>query len=165
VPETRVERVLFGLGVAAIVAIAVLIYFARSGDSATNPSTTNRIAQPAPAAIAPAAKTSKESGPQAGQTETQTRPTSRSTGVTLELIAARAESWVEIRSGSAQGAILFAGIMEQGSEQSFRAPRLYARFGSAGSLDARVNDAELRLQPGTYSALITRGGLETVSAG
>ena len=54
--------------------------------------------------------------------------------------------------------------MGQGSVRSFRAPRLYARFGQAGSLDARLNGTALRLPPGTYSALITRRGLETVSA-
>ena len=38
VPETRVERVFFGLGVGLIIAIAALIVFARSGDSATTQS-------------------------------------------------------------------------------------------------------------------------------
>jgi hypothetical protein len=164
VPETRAERVIFGLGIAAIAGIVVLIAFARSGDSATNPSRIDTAARPAQAAYAPAAATKKASDGPRTQTRTQARPESRSTGVRLRLSAVRAESWVEIRSGSAQGEVLFVGIMEEGSVRSFRAPRIYARFGQAGGLDARLNDTALRLPPGTYSALITRQGLESVSA-
>ena len=53
--------------------------------------------------------------------------------------------------------------MGTGSARSFRAPRLYVRFGYAGGLDARLNDRALRLPPGAYSALITPRGLSPPS--
>ena len=109
--------------------------------------------------------TSKASGGQRTRAATKTGPQSRPSDVSLQLTAARAESWVEIRSGSAQGKVLFVGIMDDGSVQSFRAPSLYARFGQAGSLDARMNGAALRLPPGTYSTLITPRGLKGVPTG
>jgi Domain of unknown function (DUF4115) len=164
VPETRVERVIFGLGIAAVAGIAVLIAFARSGGSATNPAMTATTARPAQAAHAPAAATTNASDGPRTQTGAQARPELAPSGVRLRLSAARAESWVEIRSGSAQGEVLFVGIMEEGSVRFFRAPRIYARFGRAGGLDVRLNDTALRLPPGTYSALITRQGVESVSA-
>src|SRR4051812_26473837 len=162
-PETRVERIVFVLGFGVIAAIAVLIVFARSGDSATSPTTSNTTIRPAQPAYAAAATTSKESGARSTQNGTETRPVTRASEVRLRLTAARAESWVEIRAGSAQGDVLFVGIMGEGAARSFRAPRLYVRLGNASGLDARLNDAPLQLPPGTYSALITPRGLESVS--
>ena len=162
VPETRLERIIFALGVLAIAGIAVLIAFARSSDSATSAPAAARTAATRPAAASFSTTMGQE--PPTTQTQTQTHAQA-SSGVTLRLTASRADTWVEIRSGSARGKVLFIGIMTEGEARSFRGSKLYARFGNAGSLDARLDGVALQLQPGTYSALVTSRGLEQVSAG
>jgi hypothetical protein len=122
-------------------------------------------ASPSPAAVAavrPAAKAVTR-----GPTEIREPqpPRRRASGVTLQLSAARSDSWVELRSSSAQGDVLFTGLITLGETRSFRAPRLYARFGNASALDARLNGKRLGLQPGTYSALVTPRGLADVTPG
>jgi hypothetical protein len=163
VPETRLERIIFALGLFAIAGIAVLIAFAHSGDSATSATTTPAKGSTTATrrAATPVSPTTRQE-PATTQTQTHARAPS---GVRLRLTAARADSWVEIRSGSAGGKVLFVGLMTEGEARSFRSSKLYARFGAAGSFDARLDGVPLHLPPGTYSALVTRRGLEQISAG
>ena len=58
-------------------------------------------------------------------------------------------SWLEIRSGSPTGRVLFSGTLEPGKALAFRAPRLWARFGAAGNLTITQNGRPVRLM-GTY---------------
>jgi len=153
VPETRVERIIFALGVCTIAAIAALIVLDGGEAPASPPPVTVAAVRPAPKTV-----TRRPTG----IPEPQPRPR-RPHGVTLQLSAARSDSWVELRSSSAQGDVLFTGLINLGETRSFRAPRLYARFGNASALDARLNGKLLGLQPGTYSALVTPRGLADVT--
>jgi hypothetical protein len=162
VPETRLERVIFALGLCAAAAIAALIVFNRSDvPEARPPAVEAAPARPAAEVTTVPAEAARE--PTAVQRQTpRPRPAS---GVRLQLTASRGDSWVELRSGSAQGDVLFSGIVAQGETRSFSAPRLYARFGNAASLDARLNGRTFELRPGTYSALVTSRGLADVTLG
>jgi hypothetical protein len=160
VPETSLERIIFALGLFVIAGMAILIPFAGSSDSVTNaPPGATTVARPAAATTSFSSLIGQE--PATTQTHAQPAPS----GLKLQLTSSRADSWIEIRSDSAQGKVLFVGIMTQGEARSFRGSKLYARFGNAGSLDARLNGMALPLQPGTYSALVTSRGLKQVSAG
>ena len=61
--------------------------------------------------------------------------------------------------------LLFTGTITRGQTRSFRAGRIYARFGNASAFDARLNGKRLGLPPGTYSAVVTTRGLADVTAG
>jgi RodZ C-terminal domain len=78
------------------------------------------------------------------------------------LTASRGDSWLEVRSGSATGTVLYTGTLTSGSSKTFQAGAIWARFGSAGNLDAQLNGASLHLPIGTYSALFDPGGFQQV---
>ena len=74
-------------------------------------------------------------------------------------LGATADTWVEVRSGSAGGNVLYSGILAQGSVKRFRDKKVWVRFGAAANLTARLNGRPLQLPPGTYDALVRARGL------
>ena len=155
-PETRVERIIFGLGVVAIAALVALIVLERTDRFAMRDT---HAAIP----MTPAGTTRVES---TTESETMAEPTATSepprtaSGVTLKLKAI-ADTWVEIRADSPDGDVLYSGILPQGNAKRFRSSRVWASFGAASNVSARLNGNPLQLLPGTYSALITTRGLHT----
>jgi hypothetical protein len=155
-PETRLERALFGVGLVAIVALGLAI--ARSWHHTS----------PAGSAIAasststPGTTTVAASVPDSARGTTATVVPTAGVGAELSLTAAR-DTWVEIRSGSASGTILFTGTLGAGATKTFAAAALWARFGAAADVAAQLNGRTLQLPAGTYSARFTSGGFSQVS--
>jgi hypothetical protein len=149
-PETRGERIIFGIGALAIAALVALIVL----------QTTDRFeTRDTPAAAGPvttAAARTEEAAQ--GETTAAPEPPRIASGVRLTL-SATVDTWVEIRSGSAGGDVLYSGILPQGSAKRFRSTRLWASFGAASNLTAHLNGKPLHLPPGTYSALVGARGL------
>jgi hypothetical protein len=58
-------------------------------------------------------------------------------------------SWLEVRRGSATGAVLFTGELAPGRTLHLAGKRLWARFGAAGNLTITANGRPVRLV-GTY---------------
>jgi uncharacterized protein DUF4115 len=81
----------------------------------------------------------------------------------LVLVASGGDSWLDVRSGSAQGKVLYAGTLAQGGKVDVKAKRLWVRFGAASHLTAQLNGKPLPLRLGTYNALISPGGLQFVA--
>ena len=165
-PETRGERIIFGIGALAIAALIALIVlqttdlFETRQTPAARPvttaeATTEAAAQAPPAPAAPDAAT--------GEPTAAPEPTRIASGVRLTLRAI-ADTWVEVRSGSAGGDVLYSGILPQGSSKRFRSTQLWASFGAASNLTARLNGKSLHLPPGTYSALVRARGLQPLGA-
>jgi hypothetical protein len=77
--------------------------------------------------------------------------------VVLVLTASTGASWLDIRQGSASGARLFVGTLEQGKTLRFTAPRLWVSAGSLSSLSAKVN--------GHVAALVGSGSPATLVFG
>jgi hypothetical protein len=155
-PETRIERFIFGAGALAIAVLVTLIVLETTDRFGTNQThaATRRAATPAAtntAATTTASETIVES------TAAPEPPRSPS-GITLRLKAS-ADTWVEIRAGSADGDVLYSGILPQGNAKRFRTSKVWASFGAASNLTARLNGNRLQLPPGTYSALISTSGL------
>jgi hypothetical protein len=160
-PETRVERGLFVLGLVAIAALGFAI--AHLWHHA-------RVAAPAPqtAAISTQAGTTAQTATESARTGvTATTRSSRTTGSTTAtrstatasptgpvslVLTARVETWIEVRSLSATGQVLYAGMLPAGSSKAFRSRSLWARFGSGGNLSARLDGKALHLPSGTYDA-------------
>jgi Domain of unknown function (DUF4115) len=162
-PETRGERIIFAicaLMIAVLVALIVLETatdgFWRRDTSAvagqmTVAVTTEAAASPSPATSAPESTTAE-----ATTSETTATAPAQITRLTLSAIA---DTWVEIRSESAGGEVLYSGILPQGTAKHFRSTHLWASFGAAANLNARLNGKPLHLPPGTYSALLDQRGL------
>jgi hypothetical protein len=198
-PETRLERALFVLGLAAIAALCVLIVHYRHNTSTaaplastaaltTSPAATDAVtertrkkaapahptrptsetiaptqtatATPTTTAAAPATTTS----PLAATTTAPTTAATTSAAATTELVltASRGDSWLEVRSGSSTGTILYTGTLTAGSTKTFQAASIWVRFGAASNLDASLNGSTLALPLGTYSALFDSGGFQKV---
>ena len=154
-PETRLERIVFVIGLIAAVVVAGSIFLslkhgpARRGAGEAAPTTATTAARvtrtPAPAA-APAT------------TAVRTRP-HQAAAISLWLTASRGSSWLEVRSGSARGRVLYAETLSAGRSAAFRGRRLWLRLGAASNLDASLGGRPLRLPGGTYSTLVTAKGL------
>lgn len=72
--------------------------------------------------------------------------------VDLRIAAHGTGSWLEIRRGSATGAILYSATLTDGQALHFRAPKLWGRFGAASNLTITANARPVRVQ-GTYEKL------------
>lgn len=173
-PDTRVERIIFGIGALAIAALVALIvlqttdlFETRDRPAAARPVTTAAATTGAASQAPPPATTTPETttAPQTttGETTAPPEPPRIASGVRLRL-SATVDTWVEIRSGSADGDVLYSGILPQGSAKRFRSTRLWASFGAASNLTARLNGKPLHLPPGTYSALVGARGLQPLGS-
>jgi hypothetical protein len=154
-PETRIERFIFGIGALAITALVALILLEMTGRFATRQTQAATRASPAATTTA---NTKTASETLAESTAAREPPHSPS-GITLRL-KANADTWVEIRARSAEGNVLYSGILPQGDAKRFRSTQVWASFGAASNLTARLNGNPLRLPPGTYSALVSSKGLQ-----
>lgn len=157
-PETRGEWTVFAIGALAIAALVALIVLQSATDrlEAREPAVTARVSVAATtqAASATSAATSTEA-----QT-TAEAPAATSTAIAKLTLSALADTWVEVRSGSAGGDVLYSGILPQGTAKHFRSPHLWASFGAAANLTARLNGKFVRLPPGTYSARVGPHGVK-----
>ena len=173
-PDTRVERIIFGIGALAIAALVALIvlqttdlFETRDRPAAARPVTTAAATTGAASQAPPPATTTPETPtapqPTTGETTAPPEPQRTASGVRLRL-SATVDTWVEIRSGSADGDVLYSGILPQGSAKRFRSTRLWASFGAASNLTARLNGKPLHLPPGTYSALVGARGLQPLGS-
>jgi hypothetical protein len=174
-PETRVERILFGVGALAIAALVALIviettdrFETRDTSAAAQPVTsaaaTPEVAAPTSAAATTAPVTTTASEATTGDTTAVPEQAPRATGGVRLRLSATADTWIEIRSGSADGDVLYSGILPQGSTEGFRSTQLWTSFGAASNLRARLNGKPLQLPPGTYSALVDADGLQPLDA-
>jgi hypothetical protein len=165
-PETRGERIMFAIGALAIAALAALIVLQTatdrfdpretSGDAAavTRGTTAEATASTQPAESAAPQTTA---APDATTGETGAEAASRTARLELTAIA---DTWVEVRSESAHGEVLYSGVLPQGAEERFRRAHLWASFGAAANLTARLNGRPLKLPAGTYTALVGARGLK-----
>lgn len=53
----------------------------------------------------------------------------------IEITAPRGESWLQIRSGSLDGPIVYEGILAQGETVSFDEKTLFMRAGAVSAID------------------------------
>jgi RodZ C-terminal domain len=167
-PETRGERIIFAIGALTIAALIALVVLQTAADrfkardtvavagQMTVAATTVAAASPSPA-ISTAPETTTP--PESTTGEAAAAPGRTATDVRLTL-SAIADTWVEIRSASAGGNILYSGILPQGTAKHFRSTHLWASFGAAANLTARLNGKPLDLPPGTYTALVGARGLK-----
>lgn len=174
-PETRSERIVFGIGILAIAALVAVIVLEMTTDrferhptpAALPPTMTATTTTEAAAPPMTSTTTTEATPPPPAPTTEETTPATEqarapATGVRLTLRAI-ADTWVDVRAGSLDGDGLYAGILPEGTVKRFRGTRIWVRFGAASNLTARLNGMPLRLPPGTYSALVGARGLKQLA--
>jgi hypothetical protein len=93
-------------------------------------------AEPQPAPAPPRAQS--PSPPAAVPRLPETPPPARAQ-TELEIVAARGDSWLQVRRGSASGPVVYEGILERGRSVSFADRRLWLRFAVGDHLDVTVD--------------------------
>lgn len=159
-PETRWEKLVAGSMLCVLFALSALIVVnsrpdrpdARANSEPRNPLTAtvavSRVTQPAKPAAQPVAPKSPARA--------------KAPRMRLVLTATGGDTWLTVRARTAQGKSLYFGILPQGQSITL-AGRVWARFGGASDLAARLNGKPLELPAGTYNALITADGLRKVA--
>jgi hypothetical protein len=162
-PETRAEWIFFVIGAFAIAALVALIALEKTDRFGTRQMTaaaTTEAIAPEQAATTTTPETTTAPDTARGETTAAPEPGRVTAGGVSLRLTATADTWFEIRSGSADGDVLYSGILSQGSTKRFRSTQLWASFGAASNLTARLNGKPLRLLPGTYIALVGADGLQ-----
>jgi hypothetical protein len=77
----------------------------------------------------------------------------------LMLVASRGRCWVEVRRGSANGAIVFLRTLEQGDTARVHGVRLWVRFGAPWNVDATVNGRTVQLPSALGNVVVTARGV------
>jgi hypothetical protein len=150
VPETKVERILFALGLLAIAGLgAVVVSRVVHGDPTGRPSHVGKTAEIRKVA--------------AGHTGSTNPTPPHDERVRLRLTALL-DTWISVRRGSRQGVLLFQGRLKATESETFTATSLFVRFGAAGDITARLNGKPLPLPDGTYGVDISSAGLGARSA-
>jgi hypothetical protein len=146
-------------GAACVVVALVAAFLLRShiGDhngAAAGPGTQRQTLPSRPSPIGTATTTSPATTASAQQPVAQAPqpPPAKTSLVDLRIAAHGAGSWLEVRRGSATGAVLYSATLPSGQALHFRGPVLWTRFGAASNLTITVDGRPVRLQ-GTYDKL------------
>lgn len=158
-PESRLEWVVFIVGLAVVAGLVVVAVRARDNvrpaGAALTPPVTHHVATEAP----------KSSPPPKKQVSTRTRshPAREARKIVLS-ISATARTWIEVRTGSSAGALLYSGTLLSGARRTFRSAQpVWVRFGGAASVSVGLDERPLRIPTGTYDAVFSADGFRQVS--
>lgn len=84
----------------------------------------------------------------------------------LVIVAARGDSWLQVRRRSTIGRVVFQGILSRGDSKRFSARRLWFRFGVGDHLEVKVNGKPIPSLPSLAgSARTTSAGLRVLAVG
>jgi uncharacterized protein DUF4115 len=163
-PVTSTERIVFILGLCAIGTLAVLISLLPKDRQAAQPGSAKRVNTSLPAALS---VTSTLSATAATAPTRPAAPPGRAALALARLLltATRGDTWLAIRSDSAQGKVLFSGVLKDGRTVTAVGRQLWVRVGAAANLDARLNGSALALPSGTFSAIVGKQGLSQLPGG
>jgi hypothetical protein len=156
-PHTAFERTIALVMLLVAAALVVLALRATRSDDPVS------AASPAPAATPTVAAEPVTTASEATPAPVASpKPVARSVAQ-LTVVATGGDSWLAVRAGSADGRVLYEGVMTEGSGINVKAQRLWVRFGGASNLTAELNGKPLPLREGTYNAVISPTGLAIIS--
>jgi helix-turn-helix protein/uncharacterized protein DUF4115 len=144
-------------GIVAVTILVVVAWRVGSGDT-TNPGSFIGT-QPIGEAPATTAETTPPPTPPPAPGSAEARLAK------LVLTAARGDCWVQVRTGSANGRLIYEGTVQQGQAQRFaRWSRLWLELGAPSNLNAQLNGRRLKDFPRQPSiVIVTAKGVRTVS--
>ena len=175
VPDSRSERIVFFVGLGAILALAVALvpalrhYQHRPHAEAFSPiasagaSNEPTAYRPARRHTAPAARTSRASKPAAAATASPTQTPAQAQTVRLTLTARRGDCWAEIHRGSANGKLLYQGTLVKGKTYKVAVGTLWIRFGAPQNVEVAIDGKTATIPTGTQDVLVTRAGVRAAA--
>ena len=90
--------------------------------------------------------------------ETVAQPASQpSTDAADDVVLVRAvggDCWVEARDGSAEGDVLFVGLLAQGTTQQLTAKRVWLRLGAGQNVEIVIGGKRVDVPPGTSDIVL-----------
>ena len=136
------------LALAAIVAVTILVLLAFARSPSKN--------------VGGADMTSRTS-----TVATETSQRGQGHTVTLTITAVHGDSWLDVRSRSANGSeeMVFAGTLVRGHRQTFTARRLWLRVNALGNLALTLNNhtlSDFKYRPGPATLTISNAGVKLV---
>jgi hypothetical protein len=146
------RNLLAGAIVVFAVAFVGLLFFADRGPRSVTTRSPDTVVGGAPLG----------EGRVAGAELVESGPEKRDARLTLRLSAASASSWLVARLGSADGKVLFRGMLATGRSLRLRGKRLWLRLGAPAGLRARLDGDALRLPPRTSTILVRKKGLRVL---
>jgi len=163
VPETLSERL---VALAALLIAAALFALALSDREQQTVNVAAPAAPPADSGPGSPPTLAVARVPPAAPAERRPAPTpAAAQAANLVVTASRGYCWVSIRAGSADGEVLFEGILESGRTLRLKRNRLWLRLGAAANVDVSVNGKRARDLPGgTVDLLATRTGVAPSTA-
>lgn len=165
-PQTPFERIFaIALLISALVLIFLIVRETRRPDEPPAKRSAATVAATVAQVLAATSPATTRSTPPESvpRPRPAAKPAPKKPLTRLLLVASRGSSWLTVRAGSAQGKVLYTGLLPQGGEVDAKGKQLWVRFGGAGNLTAQLNGKPLRLRSGTYNALISRRGLQLVA--
>jgi hypothetical protein len=97
--------------------------------------------------------------PTATTTNEQPPPQSRNRRARLVITAVGGDCWLAVRAGSSAGAVLYEGVLAEGTSRRFARKRLWVRMGAPWNLRVELNGKVVHdLPPDTGNVLVTRSG-------
>jgi cytoskeleton protein RodZ len=141
------------VALAGIIAVTILVVVAWKFGSSGAETATNVVPQPLPTTTA-SSGTTTAAGPKQHRTKT----------VKLILSAASGDCWMQVRSRSATGKLLYEGTLQSGQTQRFvDRKRLWLQLGNPVYLSARLNGKHVKVPNGPSIVVATGRGVRTVS--
>jgi cytoskeleton protein RodZ len=144
------------VALAGIIAVTILVVVAwKFGSSSPEPSG-NVIPRPLPTTSTKSTATTKAAATQTGHKRTKAR---------LVLSAVGGDCWLQVRSRSATGKLLYEGTLQAGQTQRFvDSKRLWLQLGNPVYLRARLNTKQVpNLPHGPAIVVATAKGVRTIS--
>ena len=160
-PETRSERLILVLGLLLLAGLVFVSVRERHRSSAA--------AAPARAAVSPPAVSARATDTQHVPATTSAAPAAAAPKPSVKpqpvrlSVAARNDTWLEIRAGSRTGKLLFSGVLAGGKRQTVSAKRIWVRFGGAANAAVALDGRSLPIPSGTYDAVFDRRGFHRSS--
>jgi hypothetical protein len=171
-PESTFDRLVLVLGICVLAGLVALIVPAwrdyASADDPSGPRSARRPAAPSTTEVLPNA------GLMPPSSQFATTPTTRSPArkpaqprvAKLRLVAAKGDCWIEARSGSSSGRLLYFGILALGKNLTFSARVLWLRLGAPQNLTGWVGTKPVRNLPrGAATVVATPAGVQTLALG
>lgn len=147
---TTTGYVVLGAAALALVVLNVLAWTGRFVED-TEP-------EPAPQGQAASERPPRPSPQYQPEPQSIDRPRARRpqpvTVTTLTITATRGDCWVEVRSGSSSGTVLYAATLASGDTLRFRRNRLWLRLGAASNVDVVLDGEPATIPPGTVELLL-----------
>jgi hypothetical protein len=171
VPESTLDRLVLALGVCALAGLVALIVPAWREYSGSEPSGPASPPPPVEPATSEASRREDTTGPSTPPATTATttspaRKPAQPRAAKLTLLAAKGDCWVEARSGSASGRLLYLGTLPQGRRLTLPKQGVWLRLGAAHNLAGWIGSKPVRNLPrGAATVVATPAGIRTLALG